>query len=111
MPGFPKSARLLAPKEFAAVRGGGVRIRTGHMMLSLLKVPGRKRLGLVVGRHVGTAPQRNKIKRIIREFFRLNREQFPEGDCVVIPYKGAADLTNNDIRLELTEALKTLEQK
>jgi ribonuclease P protein component len=50
----------------------------------------RSRLGLGVGAIVGNAVTRNRWKRIIREAFRLTREQIPLGlDFVVRPQKGA----------------------
>jgi len=50
----------------------------------------RSRLGLSVGAVVGNAVQRNRWKRIIREAFRLSRQQIPVGlDLVVRPQKGA----------------------
>src|SRR5690349_17445452 len=48
------------------------------------------RLGLSVGVVVGNAVTRNRWKRIIREAFRLSRQQIPVGlDLVVRPQKGA----------------------
>ena len=48
------------------------------------------RLGLSVAKTVGNAVTRNRWKRIIREAFRLLREQLPAGiDFVVRPQKGA----------------------
>src|SRR5436309_2447585 len=48
------------------------------------------RLGLSVGVVVGNAVTRNRWKRIIREAFRLSREQIPAGlDLVVRPQKQA----------------------
>lgn len=50
----------------------------------------RSRLGLSIGAIIGNAVTRNRWKRIIREVFRLSRQQIPIGlDLVVRPQKGA----------------------
>jgi ribonuclease P protein component len=72
---------------------------------------GKRRLGIVVNRRVGGAVQRNRLKRVIREYFRNNRGEFPKGDCVVIPGPRAAGLTNGELRESLSRALGLLAQK
>ena len=49
------------------------------------------RLGLSVSKRHGGSVQRNKIKRLMREAFRVARDQIPGGfDIVVIPLAGGA---------------------
>lgn len=43
------------------------------------------RLGLAVTRKCGNAVERNRIKRVLREFFRLRQQELPAMDIVVTP--------------------------
>ncbi|AAS95555.1 ribonuclease P protein component [Desulfovibrio desulfuricans] len=44
------------------------------------------RLGLAVTRKTGTAVQRNRVKRVLREFFRLHQHVLPDdADIIAVP--------------------------
>jgi ribonuclease P protein component len=69
------------------------------------------RLGLAVGRPVGSAVVRNRWKRLIREAFRLTRSQLPTGvDLVISPRKGAAPSLDG-IRSSILRLAKRLSRK
>ncbi len=55
-------------------------------------------MGITVTKRVGKAVIRNRIKRIVREHFRLNRKcTQPYLDINVIAKKEAADLTSEEM--------------
>ena len=100
---FPKNERLLNRKDFVNLNRSGKRHRTGHFIV-LSKKNGLviTRLGITVNKRIGNAVKRNRIKRLIREFFRLNKESFQEGcDVIVIANRGAHELLFKDIEKEL----------
>ena len=65
------------------------------------------RLGLAVGRRVGGAVRRNRLRRRVREWFRQHRELLRDAwgediDVVVIARPGSAELSWREILDELT---------
>ncbi|ACY86383.1 RNase P protein component [Edwardsiella piscicida] len=66
---------------------------------------GYPRIGLTVAKkHVKRAHERNRIKRLTRESFRLRQHSLPAMDFVVIVKKGVQELDNR----ALTEMLEKL---
>ena len=62
------------------------------------------RLGLSVSaRTVGNAVNRNRIKRVIRESFRLNTANLPAVDIVVNTRPGARESTNAQLANRLAQ--------
>ena len=69
---------------------------------------GRQRLGLAVGRRIGNAVLRNRVKRRIREVFRLNRQNWPRHyDIVVHGRAEAAAMPFQELTEVLTQAVCT----
>ncbi len=84
-------------------KGASKRLET-HSFLILLR-PNQMfhpRIGVTVTKKVGSAVVRNRIKRHVREFFRLNKRGLPSGyDLVVIAHREAAGVTHSMVQEEL----------
>jgi len=82
---YPKSRRLSGKLAFTAVREGGRKESRGPLtMRAMPNELAHCRFGIAVGRHCGTAVRRNRIKRLLREAFRLLQHDFPVGYDLVI---------------------------
>lgn len=99
----PRSARLLRPADFARLRESGRRLGSQQLSIQYCKrdEPGA-RLGMAVSRRVSKlAVVRNRIRRQIRESFRLHRAGLPACDILVIARQSAAQQSNIQLRTEL----------
>lgn len=88
--GFPQASRLKMKREFDTVFQNGCKGVSRALVIYVLRnSSSRNRLGLVVGKKVGNAVRRNRVKRMIREAFRLENPSLPAGfDIVCIPRIG-----------------------
>ena len=100
-----RTDRLRKRFEFGRVRDQGRRVHTKSFVLVLRKNgEERTRLGLTVSSKVGPAVRRNRVKRLLREVFRLRRELFPRGaDVVVIAKAGTLIDSFGDVEHELQQ--------
>jgi ribonuclease P protein component len=104
---FPKHLRLLRRAEFRRVYEEGLR-RSTSLCTVFLRPNGltHSRLGITVPTRVGNAVKRNRIKRRLREIFRLNRPVIPGGwDIVVNPRAQAAEAEFSKLAREFLRLL------
>jgi ribonuclease P protein component len=109
---FTHAHRLHGAPAFSAVFAARARKVVGPLVVHAkpndLHHP---RLGLSVPRRVGNAVVRNRIKRLLREAFRLLQHDFPHGYDVVVavrPSEPSATPTLADYQRMLFNALRSL---
>lgn len=108
--GFPSSCRLRTSREYTRVWRQGRRCHTAHLTVIAASGPDGVRLGISVSRKIGNAVSRNRIKRWLREHFRLHRTRIRSGvDLSVIVRPGAAQLDHAAIDRQFQEALQRLQ--
>ena len=100
---FRKYRRLLNREDFVNVNRSGTRSYTRHFVIIHKEHGlGITRLGVTVSKKVGNAVKRNRMKRLLREFFRLHIAQIPQGrDIVIAAKKDASELDLSEIQEEL----------
>ncbi|MEO8353806.1 MAG: ribonuclease P protein component [Chthoniobacteraceae bacterium] len=100
---FPKSARLNRAGEFARLRREGRSMRGNFLILSWVKSAAgpEVRLGIITSRRVGDAVQRNRVRRRLREIFRLDRPRLrPERWLVLVARPAAVKAGYDELRNE-----------
>ena len=64
------------------------------------------RIGIITPKKIGKAVERNRVRRIVREFFRTNRCLFSNGsDYLFIALPGIADIKNSKLTSNMAKIL------
>ncbi|OQX61935.1 MAG: ribonuclease P protein component [Desulfococcus sp. 4484_241] len=102
---FTKSDRILKRSEFTSIAISGKTIHSDCFIAAIRENRAQKnRLGITVSKKVGKAVRRNRIKRYVREYFRLNRHKLPCcWDINVIAKKQAAQASSKEIFTSLED--------
>lgn len=116
---FGRSDRLLLPRDFQRVGRQGTRAASRDVVMLVAPARGApggadpiRRLGITAGRKVGSAVQRNRIKRNIREWFRRARWKLEEDvEMVVIARAGASRLGARELGAQLSGLLDQIESQ
>ncbi|HEY1754386.1 MAG TPA: ribonuclease P protein component [Bryobacteraceae bacterium] len=109
---FPRSSRILRSADFRLIYDHGFRV-SGPLFAAFCRaregaaIELGARLGLTVPRAVGKAVIRNRIKRRLREVFRLHRAKIaPKWDIVLNPRRAALDAEFGQIEREMGRVIE-----
>jgi len=96
---------MLRPAEFKRAYAGGRRLNTEHFTANVIANSlSHPRLGLsVAARLIATAVARNRIKRQVRESFRLAQHALPAVDCVIGVRAPARAASREQLRASLEQ--------
>ncbi len=112
--GFDKSLRLLNSSDYKTVFDDATLKVSNPNILILARAndKGHPRLGLVVAKkNAKLAVQRNRIKRIARESFRLQQDQMGNLDTIVLTRKGIDQLDNATLQQMFSQLWYQLQKK
>jgi len=113
---FPKTRHLLRHADFERVYKQGRRHFARHFTVFYLRREGEPaasglRIGFTVGKVLGKAVERNRMKRVLREAARLSGLERPlQVDVVVNPKKSLLGADFAEVRSEMGSALDAIEK-
>ncbi len=111
---FSWSDRIQRSWQFQRISKQGRRVASQHFILLVAPRPAltggqSPQLGITVSQRVGKAVVRNRVKRMIREWFRHRRSELPRGcEMVVIARRPAAALSAPEVSRVLSTMLREL---
>ncbi len=98
---FPRSSRLLNAGDYRQVFNDA-KVKVSDKNLLILARPNQlshARVGLVIAKkNVKLAVDRNRVKRLIRESFRLTNASLPDLDIVILARRGLGELDNRSMQ-------------
>ena len=110
---FKKKDKILKRREFLQLQRCGKKIQDGNFIVNYYDGRfGKNRIGITVSKKLGNAVKRNKIKRLIREHFRMNRDKIAElMDINVIAKKKAGEISADMVFKSLNGIFKKIQRR
>jgi ribonuclease P protein component len=102
--------RVDTRQDFEQLRRG-TRRRSGPLTVTMGPPDGTKppRVAYAIGRKVGTAPSRNRLRRRVRALLADRQDRLVPATYLVSARPGAADLSFDELRTFLMNALNALD--
>lgn len=109
---FPEYNKLNKSSLYESLFRNGRRVNTKNFTVIFKENGlGYPRYGHVVSRRVSrSAVKRNRIKRVLREFFRHNKSSLDSFDIVIIVKRDVSESHYSSIKEELTGSLRVMFQ-
>lgn len=110
---FKKEDRILKRREFLQLKRCGKKIHHRNFIAIYSSGINKKnRIGITVTKRLGNAVKRNKIKRLIREHFRVNRDKIAEFmDINIIAKKKAGEISADMLFKSIDEIFKRMPRR
>lgn len=108
---YPRQLRLLTGGDFKQVFSrASIKVSDKHLLI--LACPNEldhSRIGFVISKkNIRLAVNRNRVRRIIRESFRLNQHTLPNVDIVILARHGLGDIENSDVHALISRSWSRL---
>jgi ribonuclease P protein component len=102
---FQPAQRLRRPAEFQLVYAQGRKFGNEYFSAAVnTNLIAHPRLGLsIAARTIGNAVQRNRVKRVVRDSFRIQQRSLPAVDIVIGARVAAKDTPNAQLRVGLQQ--------
>ena len=110
---FKKNDRILKRREFLLLKRSGIKIHNKNFIAIYSDGRHRKsRIGITVSKKLGNAVKRNRLKRLIREHFRMNRNKIAKyKDINIIGKKKAGEISADMVFESIDSILKKIPRR
>ncbi len=108
---FPKKNRIIKSCEFRNIYQKGKKFVGNVIVINyqLVDKSDSSKIGISISKKIGKSNERNYIKRVLREIFRKNKNNFKKQSyIVVIPRKSIKDKKYVDIEKDFLFILKKI---